>query len=87
MEIRTKFNAGEDMFLVVQFGEKWTPFPRNILQVKIKIDKHCNYGDEEKLVKIFYVCTMDYLVEIPEKECFTYEEAQKECRRRNGTIQ
>lgn len=27
MEIRTKFNAGEDMFLVVRFGEQWTPFP------------------------------------------------------------
>ena len=86
MEIRTKFNAGEDMFLVMQLGSQWQPHPCKILQIKIKIDPHSNYGDEDTLVKIFYVCFLERLIEIPEKECFTYKEAQKECDKRNKGV-
>lgn len=83
MEIRTKFNAGDEIFTVKNLGD-WIVYPCVIIQVKIKIDRHLNYGDEDKLVKIFYVCLSgDYLLEIPEEKCFTYTEAKEECDRRN----
>lgn len=78
MEIKTKFNVGDKVYIIYLFCSKW----------KVALDKYeiieTNIKINNSRLSVNY--TMKPTLEIcSEKYCFaTKEEAQKECDKRNG---
>ena len=81
MEIRTKFDINQFVWIIDENNGKWIVFGRfKIIGVKIEKDRVVDFTDYE----------LDYgdgkhCLNLSEDLCFaTKEEAEQECRRRNG---
>jgi hypothetical protein len=81
MEIRTKFNINQFVWVIDENNGKWKVIDRfKIIGVRIEKDRIVDFTDYE----------LDYgdgkhCLHLTEENCFaTKEEAQKECDRRNG---
>lgn len=76
MEIKTKFNIGDRIYLIEIIGRKWivAPYSRN---------NDCTItGIVIRCEGVYYNTSLSIY---SEKDCFvTEEEAQKECDKRNG---
>lgn len=83
MEIRTKFNVNNTIWLVIPFDNLGLTIVEEVIITRIKI-----YITEDT-VEIMYdtktILKNNFFNNVYEKFCFaTKEEAQKECDRRNG---